>query len=168
MKKYLLSICLFTALIVDAQQETADTSWKKNYRGSATKINDLVHTKLEVKFDYAKSYLYGKAWITLHPHFYATDSLKLDAKGMNIYKVALYANGKYTDLKYSYDSSFLSIQLNKKYRSTENYIVFIDYTAKPNELKSKGSAAINDAKGLYFINPLGEEKNKPTQIWTQG
>ena len=25
-----------------------------------------------------------------------------------------------------------------------------------------------DAKGLYFINPKGEEKDKPTQIWTQG
>src|SRR6185436_1902867 len=24
------------------------------------------------------------------------------------------------------------------------------------------------AKGLYFINPRGTEKNKPTQIWTQG
>jgi aminopeptidase N len=23
-------------------------------------------------------------------------------------------------------------------------------------------------KGLFFINPLGKEKNKPTQIWTQG
>lgn len=31
-----------------------------------------------------------------------------------------------------------------------------------------GSAAITDAKGLYFINPKGEEKDKPTQIWTQG
>ena len=28
--------------------------------------------------------------------------------------------------------------------------------------------AITDAKGLYFINPKGEEKDKPTQIWTQG
>jgi aminopeptidase N len=32
----------------------------------------------------------------------------------------------------------------------------------------KGSAAISDAKGLYFINPKGEDKDKPTQIWTQG
>ena len=23
-------------------------------------------------------------------------------------------------------------------------------------------------KGMYFINPKGEEKDKPTQIWTQG
>ena len=58
------------------------TSWDKIYRETNTKINDLVHTKLDVKFDYAKSWMYGKAWITLKPHFYATDSLTLYAKGM--------------------------------------------------------------------------------------
>ena len=168
MKKYLLTICLFAMAAANAQQEAVDSSWKKNYRGSATKLNDLVHTKLDVKFDYAKSYMYGKAWITLHPHAGITDSLKLDAKGMNINKVSVFVNGKYIDLTYSYDSSFLSIKLNKPYKPSEKYTVFIDYTSKPNELKVKGSAAINDAKGLYFINPLGEEKNKPIQIWTQG
>ncbi|OIR14226.1 aminopeptidase N [mine drainage metagenome] len=168
MKKYLMLIGLIAFVAAHAQQETVDTSWKKDYRASATKINDLVHTKLEVKFDFSKSYLYGKAWITLHPHFYPTDTLQLDAKGMNINKVAVFKNGKYTDLKYNYDSSFLSIKLNKTYKATENYVVFIDYTSKPNELKAKGSAAISDAKGLYFINPKGEEKNKPTEIWTQG
>src|SRR5215217_6806547 len=57
---------------------------------------------------------------------------------------------------------------DKTYKGRENYTVFIDYISKPNEVKVKGSAAINDAKGLYFINPKGEEKNKPTQVWTQG
>ena len=31
--------------------------------------------------------MYGKEWITVHPHFYPTDSLTLDAKGMNIKEV---------------------------------------------------------------------------------
>ena len=35
-------------------------AWQKIYRASATKINDLVHTKLDVKFDYAKAWMYGK------------------------------------------------------------------------------------------------------------
>ena len=47
-------------------------------------------------------------------------------------------------------------------------MVYIDYTSKPNDLKIKGSEAITDAKGLYFINPRGEDKSKPTQVWTQG
>ena len=34
--------------------------------------------------------------------------------------------------------------------------------------KGKGSVAITDAKGLYFINPKGTEKINLHQIWTQG
>ena len=32
----------------------------------------------------------------------------------------------------------------------------------------KGSRAIQDAKGLYFINADGKDPDKPKQIWTQG
>ncbi len=39
------------------------------YRASFPHINDLVHTKLDVRFDYSKSYMYGKAWITLQTSF---------------------------------------------------------------------------------------------------
>nr|NIM34187.1 M1 family peptidase [Hydrotalea flava]NIM37011.1 M1 family peptidase [Hydrotalea flava]NIN02197.1 M1 family peptidase [Hydrotalea flava]NIN13856.1 M1 family peptidase [Hydrotalea flava]NIO92937.1 M1 family peptidase [Hydrotalea flava] len=142
--------------------------WQTIYRGFATKINDLVHTKLEASFDYQHSYLNGKEWVTLKPHFYPTDSLTLDAKGMNIDKVAIDKNGKLIPLQYRYDSMQLKIQLDRTYTQNEKYTIYIQYTAKPNEYKGEGSAAITDAKGLYFINPLGKDKNKPTQIWTQG
>ncbi len=142
--------------------------WKKIYRASETKINDLVHTKLDVSFDFTQSWMYGKAWITLHPHFYATDSLNLDAKCMQINEVSLLKKGKHIPLKYTYDKLNLRITLDKKYLSGENYTVFIDYIAKPEDVKTLGSPAISDAKGLYFINPSGKDKNKPTQIWTQG
>ncbi len=166
MKRLLLLIAILPAFAV-AQTSGAD-DWKKIYRSFPTKINNLVHTRLDAKFDYEKSYLNGKVWITLEPHFYATDSLQLDAKGMNIHQVAIVKAGKNIPLKYQYDSLFLNIQLDKSYKKGERYTVYIDYTAKPNEFKANGSAAITDAKGLYFINPKGEEKDKPTQIWTQG
>ncbi|WP_160713828.1 M1 family metallopeptidase [Chitinophaga solisilvae] len=159
---------LGTAPSLTAQSQQEDPALKI-YRASATKVNDLVHTKLDVRFDYAKRYLYGKAWITLKPHFYNTDSLVLDAKGMDIKEVAVVKGGKNVPLKYSYtDELQLHIGLDKTYRPSESYIIYISYTAKPNELKAQGSAAISDAKGLYFINPDGKEPNKPTQIWTQG
>jgi aminopeptidase N len=141
----------------------------KIYRETPTKINDLIHTKLDVRFDYKKSYMYGKEWVTLKPHFYATDSLRLDAKGMDLKAIAVVKNGKNIPLKFTYqDSLSVLIKLDKVYQGGENYTIYIDYTAKPNELKANGSAAITDARGLYFINPLGTEKDKPTQIWTQG
>ena len=170
--KYLLLLffTVFSAIAFaqdPTQPEKEDTSWKKTYRETPPLINDLVHTKLDVRFDYDKSYMYGKAWITLKPHFYSTDSLTLDAKGMDIKKVALVKGGTMSNLKYDYDG-MLKIDLGKKYRGGEQYTVYVDYVSKPDEYTGKGSAAILDAKGLYFINPKGEEKDKPTQIWTQG
>jgi aminopeptidase N len=141
----------------------------KQYQATPTKINDLVHTKLDVRFDYKKRYMYGKEWVTIKPHFYPTDSLRLDAKGMDIKNISLVKAGKNIPLKYVYEDSLsLNIRLDKTYRNNETYTIYIDYTSKPNELKAHGSAAINDARGLYFINPDGTEKDKPTQIWTQG
>src|SRR6185295_11913369 len=108
-------MCVFAAVIMIAIQSIAqaaapvDTSGDKQYRETATRINDLVHTKLDVKFDFNKSYLYGKAWITLKPHFYSTDSLTLDAKGMDIKRVALNKGNVSNDLKYNYDGWFLRI-----------------------------------------------------------
>src|SRR5258708_3141082 len=163
---FLVLIGMLAGTLLWAQQgpEGKDEAWKKNYRASATKFDDLVDTRLDVKFDYDKSYMYGKAWVTLKPHFYPTDTVALDAKGMDVHKVAIVNGGALSPLKYEYDGMVLHIHLDKTYKYTEKYTLFIDYTSKPNELKVKGSAAISDAKGLYFINPKGEEKGKPTQI----
>ncbi|MEO6313445.1 MAG: M1 family metallopeptidase [Chitinophagaceae bacterium] len=163
MKTFLFWMLLLLAITADGQLPD-----ESPYRATSPRINDLVHTKLDVRFDYNKSYLYGKAWVTLKPHFYATDSVLLDAKGMDINKVSLVKGTSLAPLKYKYDGMMLTIKLDKEYKETERYTVYIDYTSKPNELKVKGSEAIKDAKGLYFINPKGEEKDKPTQIWTQG
>ena len=170
MKKITVAVFLLFSALSFSQQPVIQKSdaWKTIYRATSTKINDLVNTKLDVSFDFSKSWMYGKAWITLHPHFYPADSLTLDAKCMNINEVSIVKGSKSFPLKYSYDSLNLFITLDKTYKAGENYTVFINYTAKPNEIKRKGSAAISGGKGLYFINSLGKDKKKPTQIWTQG
>ncbi|HTN06619.1 M1 family aminopeptidase [Agriterribacter sp.] len=163
----LLLIALLPALLY-AQTVTDTLTSADIYRAVPEKLSDLVHTKLEARFDYEKSYMYGKVWITLEPHFYSTDSVVLDAKGMDIKAVAIVNRTVTTPLKYTYDGMQINIRLDKTYRKGEQYKIYIDYTSKPNELAKGGSEAIKDDKGLYFINPLGKEKNKPTQIWTQG
>lgn len=171
MKQQLLALLLLlpgAALLSQNAQEPPTPSISKQYRATPEKINDLVHTRLEAKLNYAQAQLQGKAWLTLKPHFYATDSLLLDAKGMDIRQIAMVKGGKNIPLKYSYDGLQANIDLDRTYRNGESYTIYIDYTAKPNEFQTQGSAAITDAKGLYFINPLGAEKNKPTQVWTQG
>lgn len=172
MKKTFLLLPLLAfsfAIMAQPGGHQADTSWKAIYRETATRINKLVHTKLDVRPDYSKSYLYGKAWLTLQPYFYPTDSLTLDAKGMEFKKVAVLKGGKETPLKYEYDDWKLRIKLDRTYKSNESYVIYIDYIAKPDEFEAKyAEGAMLGIKGMYFINPRGEDKNKPTQIWTQG
>lgn len=138
------------------------------YRASETRINDLLHTKLEVSFDWDSTYLYGNAYLTFKPYFFPTDSLTLDAKGFQIKEVALLDSvGKKTALNYRYDSLKLRIDLDSTYTRKDTYSIFINYVAMPNKLDEGGSEAITSEKGLYFINPDGTDPNKPRQIWTQ-
>jgi aminopeptidase N len=170
MKKIALFACLFLAFTLQAQTNTAqeDSSWKQNYRAVATKTNNLKHTKLVASFNYEKSQMNGEVWLQLQPHFYPTKTVVLDAKAMDIKEVVLIKGTAKAKLNYTYDSLQLHIDLDKTYTAKESYTIYIKYIARPNEYKGKGSEAIRDAKGMYFINPLGTDKDKPTQIWTQG
>jgi aminopeptidase N len=162
MKFKVLILCfLISSGVYFAQEEDAINT---QYRGEREKVSDLVHTKLKVSFDYEKSQMPGEAWITLTPHFYNVSELELDAKAMLIHSIT--SNGK--ELKYTYDEKKLQIKLGNTHARGEEYTVYIKYTARPEEVKEKGSAAITSAKGLYFIDPLDTDPNKPTQIWTQG
>jgi len=137
------------------------------YNPSHTFEHDLVHTKLELSFDWEKKRVNGKATLTVRPWFYATDKLTLDAKNFDIHYVGF--EGKKDTLRYDYDNEELVVHLGKTYTRTEEYKVVVHYTAKPDERESYGgSAAISMDKGLYFINPDGSDPDKPRQIWTQG
>ncbi|ATL76022.1 peptidase M1 [Chryseobacterium piperi] len=169
MKKAILSIAVLGLLFsanVSAQTETSGR--EKVYRATHTKVTELKHTKLKVNFDYQKEQMNGEEWLTASPYFYPTNQLILDAKGMLIHEVALDNNGKKSPLKYEYKDDVLTINLDKTYQKNQDYTVYIKYTSRPNEVKQQGSMAINDAKGLYFINAQGKDPDKPTQIWTQG
>lgn len=162
---------------------------KQIYRASNTITNDLVHTELNVRFNWDESIMYARASLQLKPHFYPTDVLYLNARGMDIKHVEVHEEASVVEKKkvgnktveekvdiwnavlassYKYKNDSLKINLGRMFTSKENYYVVIDYIARPNELKGGGSAAINDDKGLYFINPKGENKFKMPQIWTQG
>lgn len=134
------------------------------YRETETVFTDLIHTKLSVNFDWTTSRMNGKAEITAKPHFYASDSIVLDAKSMDIKSVTM--NG--VALKYTYKDDLLRINLGKTFTRNDKYTIVIDYVAKPEERETNGSAAITSDKGLYFINPKGEESGKMPHIWTQG
>ncbi len=134
------------------------------YKSEREKIHDLVHTKLKVDFNFLNKTMNGEAWITAKPHFYSTNTITLDANSMVIQKVTMNA----IDLGYHYDEYELIIDLPKTYQKDEEFTIYIKYIARPEKVKDKITQEITDAKGLYFINAEGLDKNKPTQIWTQG
>ncbi|MDF7813093.1 M1 family metallopeptidase [Hymenobacter sp. YC55] len=135
---------------------------------AATIVHDLLDTKIDVRFDWNRQWVLGVATLTLRPHFYPQNQVVLDAKGFDIKNVRLVAGNKEKNLNYAYDKKKITVTLDQSYSRTETFQVRIQYTAKPNDLEVGGSAAITQDKGLYFINPLGADKTKPRQIWTQG
>lgn len=158
-QKVIFILFLFGVSFINGQQDPLAI-----YRGEKEKINNLVHTKLKVGFDFQNKTLSGEEWLTLTPHFYPTSKVTLDAKAMLIHEIQI--DGKKLD--FNYDNFEIIVDLPREYEKGEEYTLYIKYTAQPEKVKQKGSAAITAAKGLYFINPLGLDDKKPTQIWTQG
>ena len=134
-----------------------------DYRASQTRTSDLLHTALDLNFNWEEEQVIGVARLKLSPYFYSTDQVVLDAKGFTFNKISL-SSGK--ELKYEYDGQLLTVMLDREYSRDEEYELVIDYVATPKA--DGGSGAITSDKGLFFINPRGEEGDKPMQIWTQG
>lgn len=138
------------------------------YRETRRRDFDLLHTFLDLSFDYENEWVYGLAELTLKPYFFSQNELVLDAKDFEIHN-AWRVNAKEDDaLNFRYNGKQITLYLPETLTREDTIKVKIKYTARPNENAGGGSRAITDTKGLYFINPRGEEKNKPIQIWTQG
>ena len=157
---------------IDSSAETKQLAQEREhllaqYRGSRERKFDLLHTSLDLRFDYDCQWVLGKAELILKPYFYDQDILELDAKDFDIHEVWLKGDGRDEVLKTAYDQSVVTIYLPEKLTAKDTITIGMNYTAKPNVNSGRGSEAIMDNKGLYFINPHQTE-NKPVQIWTQG
>lgn len=169
-KGFVISVCLGLILLQSTfaiSQNAADSTWSEEYRAAKTRYFDLLHTKLNVSFDWEQQYLLGEAWLKLKPYFFATDVLELDAKGMEVQSVQLWSDSP-IELEYKYDGKVMLIDLRSEFTRSDTIEVYVKYVSKPNEIVTKGSAAITSDKGLYFINADGSDPDKPKQIWTQG
>lgn len=135
------------------------------YNASVTRTYDITNTDLDLKFDWNKELVIGKAKIDFQPIFYTIDEISLDAQNFIIHSVK---NNRGQALRYKYDDKDLVIALGESLKKGQASSVVIEYTAQPSIKSEGGSKAITSDKGLFFINPKNEDKNKPRQIWTQG
>lgn len=155
-------------VLLDTLTVTAKNNPIDIYRASAAKEWEIVNTTVALSFNMTEKTASGMAWLELHPYCYTTDSIILDAKSMRIDSVVLTYKGKSENVSFTANDSLLRIRFNRTYTSADDIGLYIRYLAMPYSDKSGGSAAINDDKGLYFINTDHSIPNKPVQIWTQG
>jgi aminopeptidase N len=150
--------------------ETVNTerpAYARIFRETPERRWDLLHTALELSFDWEKQRVNGKARLTLVPYSYPDSIVVLDAKNFDIHNIILLKNSQ--PLVYSYDSLTIQLILPQTHRRKDTLSLQIEYTAKPAERNwSEMDGAVSSDQGLFFINPMGKTKGKPRQIWTQG
>ena len=169
----LLSACKSNKMIVSEQSIWLDTmnvhaDERSIYRASRSRIIDILHMKLDLAFDWDSAFVIGKADLLITAFAKDIDAVELDAKGFQINKIGIWKEDTLIACAYDYDGMDIVIQLPEPLKPGDSLQLHIDYVAMPNKLKSRGSAAITDDKGLYFINQDGKTPNKPRQLWTQG
>ena len=134
----------------------------------SSKIIDVKHIAVDLKFDWQKKQAIGTAVITLSA-LKATDKIFLDAGMLGINRIAL-SNGTY--LKFNYDggdnNAGLEITLDKMYMVNEDVKIKIDYHT--NYINESDPNAIGGSfgKGLRFFVPTQSTPIKRKQIWSMG
>ncbi len=141
----------------------------EEFRAAPVRQIDIIHTDLEVSFNWGKHECIGNETLLVKPYFYETDSINLDAKSMTFGEI-LVMDSKGQPIHYltNYDKKQLHLKLERKLTMHDTVQIVIRYTAKPDESEGFHGSAIRDDKGLYFINSDNSEPFKPIQIWTQG
>jgi aminopeptidase N len=156
---------------IDKFREKPVPAWaakKYGYKAASTRAWDLLHTRLEVSFDWSKQHLIGKATLEMEPWFYPQKTIVLDAKGFDIRQVEWLSGKNKISFTQNYNGRKLTLTSETPFLKGQKVKITIEYTAKPNELTAGGSAAITKDIGLYFINPEGKDTTMPRQVWTQG
>ncbi len=156
------------------QQITLDTltvsasAGPQIFRGAAPRIWEIRDTRIALAFNMKEKTVAVREWIKLHPWFYATDTLALDAKNMRIDSVSLVGKKGNIPLNYTYENDELKIHFGRLFQTNDSIELYLKYTAMPYSEPTGGSSAISEDRGLYFINTDYSIPHKPAQIWTQG
>ena len=160
--------------VEDTEGEVADlekfwgTEAAAPYRASSTRAVDILHTELDLAFDWQQQRVIGKALLRLTPYFYPQKIVALDAKDFELGRIARVVGSSQELLSYTYDEKVLQVYLPEELSQGDTLTLEINYVAFPERNAGGGSAAITDTKGLYFIDPMDTVPGKPTQLWTQG
>lgn len=114
---------------------------------------DLKHQKLSVRFDFEQEQVIGLTEM-LFISEKMQDSLIFDAKTMTLDSIFDVWSGK--KFGFEQDSATVSVNLHRPYAPGDTLLLGVSFVSEP------------PRRGLYFVNPRGEDPAKPTQVWTLG
>ena len=156
-------------ITLDTMVVRADEEWipavEKEYQSTRERKWDLLHTKLDLAFDWKNETVIGTATLTLTPVFYEQSVLEIDAVNFEVHHLTI--NDKHLTT-FENTGRMLVIPLDRMYKKGEEVIVDIDYEVQPRATALSPGGAITSNKGLFFIDPQDTIPGKPQQIWTQG
>lgn len=125
---------------------------------------DILHTTLNLSFDWEKQEVIGKATLTIKPFNDGLRKFYLDAKGMEILNISV-SHDETFKLINSYDGERISFKSDTVLSQFSVFTVDINYIAKPSEFIDTLSP---EDRGLFFIDPFDTIPGISPQIWTQG
>ncbi|MCC6242417.1 MAG: hypothetical protein IT353_06225 [Gemmatimonadaceae bacterium] len=129
---------------------------------------DVKHIDLDLRFDWARKRVMGRAVLTFAP-LQSTRSITLDAGMLSIASVTL-ANG--TPLAFRYDGSDrddgLAITLDRVRPAHEDMTIAIRYETRWVNESDPNNLGGSNGKGIRFFEPTFTERHKRRQIWSMG
>jgi len=156
---------MLDTMTVLGETSTSSTEIEAEYKPAIERKWDLLHTSLDLSFDWLKEEVKGTATLTLTPLFYSQTTLQIDAVRFDIH--AIKVNGQQLST-YTNEQDKIDITLPREFKKDDQLKVEISYTAHPTANKNQAGEAIASDRGLFFIDSQDTIPGLPRQIWTQG
>ena len=122
---------------------------------------DVLHTTLDLRFDFPGERVIGSATHRLTPTVDALRRLHFDGRDMEIRAVSILGpQGDFQDVAFQYDNKDITISLQNPVGRTVALEVRIDYLAHPMRNGRK--------LGMVFVDGAETDPSRPTQVWTLG
>lgn len=129
-----------------------------------SRIYDVQHIKLNLRFDWEKEGVIGTATITFLPLRTNLEQVEFDAAQMSFSSVKS-ESGKSLQFEDDDAKNKLRIKLNKAYQPEESITVIIEYQTDKTA-RISNNLSFGGGGGLTFVKP--DKQNNSRQIWSQG
>ena len=103
----------------------------RSYQPSARRDFDILHTDLDLEFDWKNQVVIGRARIQAKPYTSPEKIFVLDAKDFELGAISLIEGDSTQKLSYRYDEKQISVFLPREFNSKDTFEIEINYKAFP-------------------------------------